>query len=413
MFDTYKWSDLDETSGPKTTQANADRPPDPEPPPLHAADAEDELLAILSRIDRLEAQAAKALASINDAAMWRRKGYTSATAFLKHRAAMAAGPAMRFVGRSNSLTRMPVAAAALDIGSLSVGQADVLCDAYNFNNSAYLEEEATLVGLAEQLPFVHELGRLMEYWKQRVDPTLAELDQDMVNSLRGVRIRREAGVGRAYVCLPEGEFDVFLNQLEPGPPLPADNRSLSQRRADRLVELAAEKMDRPEIVVHTSPLDASPVGHTTPGTPADAAPPVRLHGETESGAVLTPEAILRYACDATVCRIVFGPDSQILDVGRKLRLFTAPQRRAIEARDRHCRFPGCDRPPKWCDTHHIRHWLNGGTTSVDNGVLLCRFHHTLIHEAGWRLVGTPQHLIVYDDVGKIYATSLPPPPMLA
>jgi hypothetical protein len=110
---------------------------------------------------------------------------------------------------------------------------------------------------------------------------------------------------------------------------------------------------------------------------------------------------------------VFGPDSQVLDVGRKQRLFTAPQRRAITARDRHCRFPGCDRPPRWCDVHHIKHWLHGGPTSVENGVLLCRFHHTLVHEAGWRLVGTPRHLLVYDDVGKIYATSLPPPGSLA
>jgi len=106
-----------------------------------------------------------------------------------------------------------------------------------------------------------------------------------------------------------------------------------------------------------------------------------------------------------VCRIVFGPDSQILDVGRKQRLFTEPMRRAIVARDRHCRFPGCDRPPQWCDIHHLKHWLHGGPTSVSNGVLLCRFHHTLAHEAGWTITGTPHKLNVYNDLGEEHATT--------
>ncbi len=102
---------------------------------------------------------------------------------------------------------------------------------------------------------------------------------------------------------------------------------------------------------------------------------------------------------------MFGPDSQILDVGRNRRLFTEPQRRAIIARDRHCRFPGCDRPPRWADVHHIKHWLSGGKTCVSNGILLCRFHHTLVHEAGWNLTGTPEHLIVLDDLGRCYGTT--------
>ena len=61
----------------------------------------------------------------------------------------------------------------------------------------------------------------------------------------------------------------------------------------------------------------------------------------------------------------------------------APMRRALVARDRGYRFPGCDRPEQWCDAHHIVHWANGGATSVDNLVLLCRRHHRLAHHSEW------------------------------
>jgi hypothetical protein len=60
-------------------------------------------------------------------------------------------------------------------------------------------------------------------------------------------------------------------------------------------------------------------------------------------------------------------------------------RKALHARDRGCRFPGCHTPAAWTDGHHLRHWADGGPTSLTNLVLLCRFHHVLVHEAGWTI----------------------------
>jgi hypothetical protein len=99
----------------------------------------------------------------------------------------------------------------------------------------------------------------------------------------------------------------------------------------------------------------------------------------KDGHVLAVETVRQLACDVSVTRIVFGPKSELLDVGRKTRVIPAGLRRAVIARDRHCTYPGCNRKPRWCDIHHIVSWANGGETALDNLCLLCRYHHTLTH----------------------------------
>ncbi len=80
------------------------------------------------------------------------------------------------------------------------------------------------------------------------------------------------------------------------------------------------------------------------------------------------------------------------------------------ARDLHCVFPGCDRPATWCDVHHLIPWSQGGATDLDNLVLLCRHHHTLVHEGGWRIEGNPRNLQYYRPDGSQLITEPPPRP---
>jgi hypothetical protein len=143
-----------------------------------------------------------------------------------------------------------------------------------------------------------------------------------------------------------------------------------QRRADALVEVCRLALntgdlpvnggDRPQVTV-TIPFDLllAQLGAAT----------------LDTGERLSPAQARRLACDAQILPAVLGGEGQVLDVGQSRRLFTGPLRRALVLRDRGCAFPGCDRPHRWADGHHIRSWVDGGPTSLDNAVLLCRHHH--------------------------------------
>lgn len=83
---------------------------------------------------------------------------------------------------------------------------------------------------------------------------------------------------------------------------------------------------------------------------------------------LTPDTLRRLCCDANISRIITGPAGEILDVGRSARTATPAQRRALVVRDRGCVFPGCDRPPGYCQAHHLRPWLPDGPTDLENQI---------------------------------------------
>ncbi len=119
--------------------------------------------------------------------------------------------------------------------------------------------------------------------------------------------------------------------------------------------------------------------------PPAAAPAAATRGQSaldEAGGIrVSAETARRLACDAAKVTLHHGPGGQILSVGRRTRTLSPALRRALAARDRHCRFPGCTATR--CDGHHIRHWAHGGATALDNLVLLCRRHHRAVHEEGF------------------------------
>jgi hypothetical protein len=163
-----------------------------------------------------------------------------------------------------------------------------------------------------------------------------------------------------------------------------DTRDAPTRYAHALIDVLhlasatspTSRGEPPHIAVTIS-LAALQAGlHNTAGTA-----PGLLH----TGTPISAGTARRLACDARLIPIVLGTNSEPLDIGRASRTWPAPIRRAIEARDHGCTMPGCDRPPTWSDIHHLIHWVDGGPTTVDNGTLLCRRHHTLVHHHSWTI----------------------------
>jgi hypothetical protein len=158
----------------------------------------------------------------------------------------------------------------------------------------------------------------------------------------------------------------------------ADLRSPAQRRADALVEvcrLALRTGDLPD-----SGGEPPQLAVTVAYDPLTRALGV---GRLDTGDRLSPAAVRRIACDAHLLPVVLSGAGQVLDAGRTRRLATGPLRRALVVRDRGCTFPTCDRPPRWCDGHHVVPWTAGGPTRPDNLVLVCRRHHRLLHHSDW------------------------------
>ena len=107
--------------------------------------------------------------------------------------------------------------------------------------------------------------------------------------------------------------------------------------------------------------------------------------ESEFSLPISSKTVERWACDCSLTRVLMQ-DSVVIDVGRAERTIKGPRRRALNARDQHCRWPGCERPASWCDGHHIVYVMHGGGDELENLVLLCTRHHRMVHEGGWQLV---------------------------
>ncbi len=198
------------------------------------------------------------------------------------------------------------------------------------------------------------------------------MDADFV----GAGLARDAvGAGLAPTRALARENDVTaVTSDEPEP--------IAARRADALAEIAETYLnssessgstaDRYQVIVHVCPKGTSTADQVPSGQTS----------HIEDGPHVPAVTSRRIACDSTLVAIKEDENGEPLSIGRRSRSIPPPMRRALRVRDKGCRFPGCTNT-RFVDGHHIKHWVDGGETSLDNLVLLCRHHHHLVHEGGF------------------------------
>lgn len=349
-------------------------------PAWRLSDAElcDRYLEREREITRLQAEAAADLAEID-----RRRAHPrvdlAAEGFVRHLLGVSGAEARRRVTEARGLVRWDGIREAFSEARIDRVRVRLLLGAAAVSEEVFSRDEQTLVEAVSGLS-ARDAGRAVAYWTQAADHAAAVAGEREQHERRRLSISTTfAGMVRIDADLDPESGAIVRRALDTivDPTLldPADPRTLPQRRADALADLCADHLAhgdtptsggvRPHVTLTVS---AEVLATGVPGEPCEL-----------DEIVITPQAAQRIACDATITPIAVEGGS-IIDVGRARRTIPAALRRALELRDRHCTAPGCERPARWCDAHHIVHWALGGLTSLANLRLLCRRHHRLEHD---------------------------------
>jgi hypothetical protein len=344
---------------------------------------------MLVAVNRLHAQVARRLAVFDRAGLSVDDGCRSSAAWLRAFGRMTGPGAAAWVRRARLTTQLPVLAQAAVSGAVSVEHVDrVVRLVQRVGPQPVTAVEPVLVRAATELDPAG-LGRVCDRVRAHVDPDGVDVDAGRDFARRGLSLAAVDGMVVLHGQLdPEGgaALRAALDACMPAPQ-PGEERTPAQRRADALVELARGALRdgnlprvggaRPQVAVLLTPDVLQP---------AAAAGSVGAPAWLEWIGDIPARTAERIACDADVWRAVLDPATgQPLDVGRAHRLVPHWIRKALLVRDRGCRFPGCHAPPAWTDAHHLRAWAQGGATDLTNLIMLCRFHHGLVHEGGWRI----------------------------
>ncbi len=283
---------------------------------------------------------------------------------------------------------LPATGAALAAGQLTVAHAEAIL-AVLHGPAARRLHRSTWAGAEEQIAHYAASSRatpadvaawarqLLELLDQDGPPPAEEPEQ--LNEL--YRTPHPCGTGgkiRGTLSGPVWEaVSTALSVL--AKPCADDTRGQAERDADALGELCEFALrhnpelpdtggERPQIRL-TLPLEQLRAGVTG--------------AHLDTGSWYSPTQLRLLACDCGIIPAVLGTHGEPLDIGRATRVIPTGLRRAVAIRDHGCAYPGCHRPPAWCDVHHCTAWENGGDTALHNCVMLCRHHHRIIHSAGW------------------------------
>jgi uncharacterized protein DUF222 len=342
-----------------------------------------ELLIVIREagIDPLEAAFATGVRRFDMSGEYATDGALSVTAWLKWKCKLSGGAAAERVEIGKHLERLPKTEEAFAHGQLGYQHIAVLArTAENLGAAAVRAEEGSLLKAAQSMD-PGQFTTVAKNFEHRVDAAAALAETNRAYQRRYLHISEpQGGVVRLDGLLDaEGGATVRAALARLMKPTTDDQRTHGQRCADALVEFCRQvpgskrgsSGPRPQLIIRASPDTLAGIT----GAPA---------GELEGGGTVPAETVQRHACDSALVRMT-GRTELDHELNHASRTLPTSTRRALEARDRHCVWPGCSRPLGWCDGHHLVWWTRGGETSLANLALLCRPHHRLVHEGGWSL----------------------------
>jgi len=334
-----------------------------------------------SGIDPLEAVFASGVRRFDQSGEYKADGAVSLIAWLKWKCKLSGGAAAERVEIARQLEKLPKTEAAFANGDLGYQHVALIArTAEHVGAAAVRKEEGRLLQSAQ----THDPGQFLgvtKNFEHRVDAEGALTEANQAHARRYLHLGEpQDGMIRIDGLLDAEGGATLRSALEPFmKPMKEDDRTFGQRQHDALVELcrqrASGKRDgagpRPQLIIRAS-LDTLA---GLPGAPA---------GEIDGGGTVPAATVRRYACDTAIIRIT-GRGELEHELSHATRTIPPSTRRALEARDQHCVFEGCDRRLNWCDGHHLVWWIKGGPTTLSNLALLCRQHHRMVHEEGWTL----------------------------
>ncbi len=404
-----------------------------DPTVLDAASLMGQITELATFISQAHGQLSRLTATLDATGGAAEAGHTSAAAFLRTQCGLAPGRAAAVVATARGLRGLEATGKALNAGQISFDQAHIIVRAATGLGEAAGQAEEVLLAHAPGLDTAR-FGQFAAEVAYRADPGAAEEREkrrwDRRHLSFGLTLDDTGMLSGA--CGDAVSYEIVRTAAEafspPGGQL--DTRTAAQRRMDGLVAACQAALDggsapqrhgsAPHITVLVKdetlaqaaaqtagagqPPGAGPAsGHAdpaAPGTPAGPSPglirqaPASLitgaaPGRTGHGTLLTARQVLALCCGAQISAIRWD-DGLPLDVGRTARTEPPGLRRALEARDRGCRWTGCGARAAWATAHHIRPWSLGGATRLQDMALFCHIHHHyFIHTLGWTITGDP------------------------
>jgi uncharacterized protein DUF222/HNH endonuclease len=379
--------------------------------PLDVADAledlGDEIATLAAHIHAATQRLLVLIAEFDQRRGWESGGHRSCAHWLSYRTGIDLGACREKVRTARVLGGLPETSAAMARGELSFSAVRAL------SRVATAENEGDLLELARGCT-IAQLERTVRSWKRFTRMEEAELERERHESrsfsvfpdddgMYVVKGRLPAEIGALLMRALDAASDALYREHPTGREASDAGRRkrAAQRRADSVGLLAecalaagfGEGAGNDRGSDHSAPISGTRaeryqvVLHVDAETISSECEPGRSH--LGDGTRVSAETSRRLSCDSGHVKMTHAPsgtdspDGSILNVGRKTRTISPALRRALEFRDRGCRFPGCGL--RFTDAHHIKHWADGGETSLGNCLLLCGHHHRLLHEGGWQV----------------------------